>query len=174
MSMLVRSAKNSELDVDATVLADAVSAIDRMTDHATGRVPSPDGETSDQAATAMGMLVRMFAGHTTSTDDVMRKGGDVLAAKPPMSAGRHVVDPAACYFGTIVMHNALDDAHYTPWATALFAALRPAQSTDEVSKRRGWWEPRRADASEADRVWTTAYLLLATECAAYVYRRVIK
>jgi hypothetical protein len=174
MWMLVKSAKLSGLDVDTAVLDDALAAIDQVTDHATGRVSSPNAEISDEAATAMGMLVRVFAGRSSSADDVIRRGADVLAATPPALADSRVRDPAVCYFGTIVMHNALDDAHYTPWAKALFRIVGPAQSSDERSGRCGSWEPPGADASDVDRIWTTAYVLRGMECAAYAYRGVVK
>lgn len=169
MSMAVKSAKLCDFDVDVAVLDDAVRAIDQVTHYATGRVIASDGRLSDEAATAMGMLVRQMAGRTPDTDPVIRRGADLLVAKLPEWDGGRLVDPAAWYFGTIAL-SGVDSAHWKPWAEAMVAVLDRVVLTDDRGGLRGSWDPPGASPSEADRVWSTAFVLFGLERAFYAYK----
>lgn len=169
MSALVASARLSQLEVDVAVLDDAVRAIDQVTDPATGRVSSTDGRLSDEAATAIGMLVRHFAGHTPDTDPVIRRGADLLVAKLPAWEDGRLVDPAAWYFGTIAL-SGVDIAHWKPWAESMVAVIDHVALTDDRGGLRGSWDPPGASPSAADRVWSTAFVLFGLERAFYVYK----
>jgi hypothetical protein len=169
MSMLVQSAKLSGLDSDVAVLADAVRAIDEVTDHATGRVIACDGRLSDETATAIGMLVRQMAGRTPDTDPVIRRGADLLVAKLPAWEEGRLADPAAWYFGTIAL-SGVDIAHWKPWAESMGAVLDRVVLTDDRGGLRGSWDPPGASPSDADRVCTTAFVLFGMERAFYAYK----
>jgi hypothetical protein len=169
MSMLVTSAKLSELDVDVATLDDAVRAIDQVTHYATGRVVASDGRLSDEAATAIGMLVRQMAGRTPDTDPVIRRGADLLVAKLPAWEEGRLADPAAWYFGTIAL-SGVDIAHWKPWAESMGPVLDRVALTDDRGGLRGSWDPPGASPSDADRVWTTAYVLFGMERAFYAYK----
>jgi hypothetical protein len=161
MSMLLKSAKLSALDVDVAALSDVVRAIDQVTDHETGRVNASDDALSTEAATAMGMLVRRLAGRTPDDDEMLREGADVVTAKPPVREPGRAPDYAAWYFGTLAVWNLGPDERWPPWAKALIAAVAGGQRTDEGDAERGSWDPPAGSADEADRVWSTAFAALS-------------
>jgi hypothetical protein len=161
MSMLVKSAKLSGLDVDDAALSDVVRALDQVTDHETGRVDPNDDAISTETATAMAMLVRFLARRTPDDDEMLRKGVDVVVAKPPTRGPESPPDFAAWYFGTLAVWDAGPDERWPPWARTLQAAVAGAQRTDAGDAERGSFDPRGASATEADRVWATAFSTLS-------------
>jgi len=169
-AMLVKSAKLAELDVEASVLDDAVRAIDLVTDRSTGRVTAAGGSPSVEAATAMGMLVRFLAGRDPDGDELFRRGGDWLSKHPPSLGPRGPADAAAWYFGSHAMFE-MDDALRWPWLRALMRGFHSSQVAD--GDERGSWNPPGDSSSVSDRVWTTAFTLLAAApelCNWYPYR----
>jgi len=161
MSMLLKSAKLCEFDVDVSALEDVVRAIDQVTDHATGRVTASDDGLSSEAATAMGMIVRVLAGRSPDDDEAIRKGAEVVAAKPPVLDPAHSPDYVDWYFGTRAIWSMGPDERWPPWAKALIAAFAGGQRTDDGDAERGSWDPSAASLSEADRVWSTAFAALS-------------
>lgn len=166
MVMLAKSAQMSELDMKAAkpALDDAVAAIDRITDHATGRVSAVrgGGTLTDEAATAVGVLARLFAGHTAKDDEMIVKGAALLADAPPMREPGRYTDYVAWYFGTLATFQVGGDA-WQRWNAALKTAVVDRQRTDDAGDDRGSWDQGNADATSSDRVWATAFNLLSTE-----------
>jgi hypothetical protein len=168
MSMLVKSAKMSQFDVDATALADAVTAIDQVTDPETGRVPAQDGGISSDAATAMGMIVRIFAGHTLSSDPVLAAASTLVREKRPDVAAP---DLLYWYFGTLSAFQVGGET-WGRWNRAMQTAILDRQRAEDDDPERGSWDPRGTRPTEDDRLWTTALLTLCTE-ARFRYPRLI-
>jgi hypothetical protein len=99
MMMVLKSGIMSGLQVDHTAFDNALIFVDEVTDPATGRtgytaagqppsrMPSMmerfPAERSE-ALTAVGMVARIFGGHTLDTDPMISKGADLLINKPPI------------------------------------------------------------------------------------------
>jgi RNA polymerase sigma factor (sigma-70 family) len=158
--LLAKSAQAAQLDVDKSVLDDAVAAIDRVTDRATGRVTGP-GPMSDEAATAVGVLARIFAGRSAATDDAVVKGAAYLRAHPPTVESGRATDLNACYFGTLAAFQVGGDT-WRAWNDAMKTSVLDRQRAEDAGDERGSWDAA-SGASDADRVWTTAIGLLCTE-----------
>ena len=165
MSMLLKSAKLSELDVDSTALAEVATSLDRITDPSTGRIVAPSPSAlSDDAATAVGALVRLWAGRNPESDPLTAASIDALLARPPAA---DTADLAYVHFGSCAMLT-LGGEKFRLWLPHLNAvALRPFRAEEP---ERGSWDPPSGAAEDA-RVWTTAYHLLMLE---FYYGRVGK
>lgn len=155
MAQVLQSGKLSELDVDAAALGEVAAAFERITDPATGRVTVPAGQrdrVSDDAATAMSLGVRQYAGRDTSVDPLAATSSAALAAKPPNAA---TTDLPYALFGVYAMFRVEDG--WRPWSQGFTAlATSPPDQT-------GSWALA-PNASARDRVWTTAYHVLAASC----------
>ncbi len=162
MVLLAKSAQASELGVDKSVMEEAVAAIDRVTDRATGRVVASNagGTMSDEAATAIGVLARIYAGRTAANDEAIVKGAALLSAKPPTWESGRAPDYAAWYFGTLAAYQVGGDTWRT-WNAALKTAVLDRQRTDGSGDDAGSWES--AGATETDRTWATALNTLCAE-----------
>ena len=161
MVMLLKSAQVSGLDVDAAALHEAVAALDRLTDPATGRIDasSDAGATamSGDAATAIGLLARLYDRRTAKGDPVVARAIESMAARPPSA---DTPDLACWYFGTLAMFQVGGE----PWEK-WFAAVRDAVlgRTDAAAARAAWWDAVGASAPEPDRVWATSLSCLCAE-----------
>ena len=167
MSLLLKSAAMSELDVDRTAFPEILSALDRVTNPSTGRV-QPTRRTSapltEYAATAIGFTVRVLLGTTaegrrseTSTDWLLAhplaaKGADWLLARAPTA---DTADLAYVDFGSIGMIS-LGGDRFRAWLPALSAIVARPSVADGPDE--GTWDPP-GGGGEVERIWTTAYHL---------------
>jgi hypothetical protein len=158
MVLLVRSATLAGLDVDANVLPDVARAFDALTDPATGRVVAPphvgERRASDSAATAVGVLVRVFAGRSAAGDPAIESGADLLAKDPPQWEPVSV-DFAYWNFGALALFQ-VGGARFDRWFEALKTATLSHQVVDAKFDRFGSWDPAGAGAAELGRIGATA------------------
>ena len=172
MSLLLKNASLSGLDVDEADFPEILAALDRVTDPATGRirptvrVPAP---LSEEAATAMGFSLRVFLGttpeqrrHATSADWLLAhpladKAAEWLVAHPPAP---DTGDLDYVYFGSKGM-IALGGDRFRAWLPALNQIVGLAGVADGPDK--GSWDP--PDGGEVARIRATAYHV--TFCEAY-------
>jgi hypothetical protein len=153
MSMLVKSASLSGLDVDGAVLVEVANALDGITDPATGRVRVPaQAQISEDAATAAGCLVRIWSGRQPQSDALTAKSFDSLLAHVPAA---DTTDLAYVLLGSSAMLT-LGGERFRAWLPSLNAIMSAPSRADGPEK--GSWDPR-SDDSEAARIVTTAYHL---------------
>jgi len=161
MTMLVKSAQTAQLDVDKSVFDDVVAAIDRVTDDRTGRVVS-GGTMSEEAATAFGVLARIYAGRSAASDPTIARGAAYLRAHLPKADAGRAPDLSAWYFGTLAAYQVGGDA-WNAWSAALKTAVIDRQrAAEDAGDDRGSWDAA-PGASAEDRVWATSLDLLCTE-----------
>jgi hypothetical protein len=159
MSMLVKAAKESGLDVDLGVLNDVIRAVDQLTDPETGRVTAPGGSLSDEAATAIGVFLRLLAGRRPRDDAMIWRGADVLAAAVAKRNAAHTLDEAAWFFGTRATWQLLGK-DWRLWYPARRADVDAKQLDEDRGDDCGSWDPPAAATSPSDRVWSTSLSLL--------------
>jgi hypothetical protein len=159
MSMLLKSATMSDLDVDVGALSDVIRALDQLTDPETGRVTAPGGSLSDEAATAIGVFLRLLAGRRPRDDAMIWRGADVLAAAVAKRDAAHTLDEAAWFFGTRATWQLLGK-DWRLWYPARRADVDAKQLDEDRSDDCGSWDPPAAATSPSDRVWSTSLSLL--------------
>src|SRR6185369_13840174 len=115
----------------------------------------------DEAATAVGVLARIYAGHSPANDEMIVKGGTLLRAKPPTCEAGRAPDYGAWYFGTLAAFQVGGDTWRT-WNAALKTAVLDHQRAEDAGDDRGSWDAA-PGATDADRVWATSLQLLCTE-----------
>jgi hypothetical protein len=184
MALVLKSATMSRLEVDPRVLADAAGFIDEMTDPETGRtgyqakggLPCRFGELTAQAfppqksesPTAIGMLVRIDAGHGPD-DPMILKGADLLGKLLPRW------EPASLdfdywHFGSLAMYQ-VGGEPFDKWNEAMKTAIIPHQHRDPKRHDYGSWDPVDAWSAAGGRVYSTAMLCLCMEIY-YRYPRI--
>lgn len=151
MAMVLKAAAMSELEVEKSALTDVAAALDAITDPATGRISARSPTTiSDDAATAIGAFVRLWAGRTSESDALTATSIDALLARLPAA---DTTDLPYVYFGSLAMLT-VGGERFLRWLPSLNAvAQRPSRDADPD---RGSWDPP-AGAPEDARLWTTAY-----------------
>jgi hypothetical protein len=185
MAFVVKSAAMAGLDVDPKALADAAGFVDEMTDPLTGRAgyqskggpPFRFGEKTaesfppqrSEAPTAIGMLVRVLAGHGLE-DPMILKGAEVLGQVLPRW------EPASLdfdywQFGTLAMYQ-VGDEPFAKWNEAMKSAILPHQHRDPKRHDYGSWDPVDAWSAAGGRVYSTAMLCLCMEVY-YRYPRIL-
>jgi hypothetical protein len=121
MVMVLKSGKLSQLEVDSSAIENALTWIEQMTDTNTGRTgyTSTGGLPSristrmqafpaerSEAMTAVGVLCRIFAGHTLKGDPAIDKGAELLARTlPTWRTDTGDLDFYYWYYGTLAMHQ---------------------------------------------------------------------
>ena len=184
--MTLKSAKLADLDVDDTSFRGAVAWIEKMTDPATGRVGyqqrgGPPARAQDmvsrfpavrsESLTGLGMLVRIFAGEHPAKSDAIRKGADLVVAKPPVwNTNDGSVDFYYWYFGSLAMHQVGGD-HWKRWKQAMETAILANQRDQQGTDERGSWDPVDPWGQQGGRVYSTAMNCLCLEVY-YRYGRV--
>ncbi|MCC6271499.1 MAG: hypothetical protein IT190_09490, partial [Microbacteriaceae bacterium] len=90
---------------------------------------------SDDAATAIGVLVRLWCGRTIRDDPVISTAADTLLANPPAP---DTTDLQHVYFGSLAMLNVGGD-RFRAWLPALTAFVEtPCRDEGPL---RGSWDP---------------------------------
>ena len=184
MALVLKSAAMAKLEVDPRALADAAEFIDEMTDPVTGRtgyqakggLPCRFGEKTaesfppqkSEAPTAIGMLVRIDAGHGPS-DPMILKGAELLGRLLPRW------EPASLdfdywHFGSLAMYQVGGDP-FDKWNEAMKATIIPHQHRDPTRHDCGSWDPVDAWSAAGGRVYSTAMLCLCMEIY-YRYPRI--
>jgi hypothetical protein len=187
MVTALKSAVMSELDVEKSALKDAVAWVEKMTDPASGRTGyqqrgGPPARTNDmmrkfpaekvESLTAIGVLVRIFAGHTPRDDEFIEKGADLIAKKPPkwdVDAG--TIDFYYWYYGSLAMFQVGGD-HWKAWNQAMKTAIADHQRMEADRDERGSWDPVDPWSPEGGRIYATALNCLSMEVY-YRYGRVL-
>jgi len=185
MVMVLKSAHLAGLTIDRSALDNALAFIDETTDAESGRtgytamgerpsrLPTLAGAfppEKSEALTAVGMLVRIFGGHTLEGDPMIAKGADLLVKKLPTWEPDGSIDFYYWYYGTLAMHQ-VGGARWQRWNEALKSALLDHQRTNPDEDEYGSWDPVDPWASEGGRVYATALNCLSTEVY-YRYPRV--
>lgn len=184
MTFVLKSAAMAGLEVDPHALEDAAGFVDEMTDPATGRTgyQSKGGASSrlaektavtfppekSEALTAIGMLVRIDAGHGPE-DPMIVKGAELLSKSAPRW------DPASLdffywQFGSLAMYQ-VGGEPFNRWNKAMKETVIPHQHGDPKRHDCGSWDPEDAWSAAGGRVYSTAMLALCMEVY-YRYPRV--
>jgi hypothetical protein len=186
MVMVLKSCKLSGMKVDEQAIQNALGFIDEVTDPATGRtgytslgeMPSrmPGQRASfppekSESLTAVGMLVRIFGGHTLDSDPMISKGADLLVQKVPVwEPDTGAIDYYYWYYGTLTMFQ-VGGPRWEKWNAALKTALIDHQRLNDNEDEFGSWDPIDPWSSEGGRIYSTALNCLSMEVY-YRYPRV--
>jgi hypothetical protein len=185
MTMVLKSAVMAGIDVDHVALDNAANFIDEMTDPGNGRCgyqqkgglparvqgPAMDKfpAQNSESLTGVGILVRIFDGHTAGSDDKIMKGADLLAAQLPKWDPPYI-DFYYWYYGTLAMFQ-VGGSHWDKWNEAMKSAIIAHQHLDATRDEYGSWDPVDPWSQEGGRVYATALNALCTEVY-YRYPRV--
>ncbi|HET6162632.1 MAG TPA: hypothetical protein VFG37_03125 [Planctomycetota bacterium] len=184
MTMVLKSAAMSGIDVEHQSLDHAAAFIDEMTEEngRTGyqqkggwpaRVTGPTLEKfpaqNSESLTAVGMLVRIFDGHAAGADPSIGKGADLLVAQLP-KWDPPSIDFYYWYYGTLAMFQ-VGGPRWEKWNAAMKTAIVDHQRLDRAQDEFGSWDPVDPWSQEGGRVYATALNCLCTEVY-YRYPRV--
>jgi hypothetical protein len=180
MVMVLRSAKAAGLDADEAAFRDARNWIDKMTEPEFGRTGyqqrgGPPARTTESMArfpadrseslTAIAVAARIVAGEDASASEMVRKGSDLVLARPPVwDAAGESIDLYYWYWGTLAM-SLKGGSHWEQWRAHLVKALPVHQRRDADRDAKGSWDPVDAWSAEGGRVYATAMACLACEIA---------
>jgi hypothetical protein len=184
MVMALKSAKQGGLDVGDTSMKWAHDFCKEMTDEDTGRTgytkrgerpvraegrleqfPSEESE----SMTAVGMLIRIFAGEDPRESDMIKRGADLCAKRLPVwepKTGK--VDMYYWYYATLSMFQ-VGGSQWTAWNAKLQPAVIKTQRQD--GNYAGSWDPIDPWGEDGGRVYSTALMTLCMEVY-YRYDRV--
>jgi len=184
MTMVLKSAVLSGIEIEHASLDHAATFIDEMTEEngRTGyqqkggwpaRVTGPAMEKfpaqNSESLTAVGMLVRIFDGRTTGSDPSIGRGADLLVAQPP-KWDPPFIDFYYWYYGTLAMFQ-VGGPRWEKWNAAMKTAIVDHQRLDKTQDEYGSWDPVDPWSQEGGRVYATALNCLCTEVY-YRYPRV--
>jgi hypothetical protein len=169
------AAREAGLRVDPAALEGARQWFDHMTDRQTGRVGYVDGYRAgawrpkelltrfppekSEALTALGIACRVALGEDPKASDLIRKGAQLLAARPPSwNPDDGSIDMIYWHFGV----RALRHVGGQPWATWRKAvqALARCQHAEGSGSRTGSFDPIGAWGRELGRVGATALMTM--------------
>lgn len=181
MTWALAVAQAAGLTVDKSAIPGAVAWIDKMTEPEFGRTgyrqrggpPTRSDEMmakfpSDkcESLTAVGVLVRILAGHTPNDDEYIVKGADLIKKKPPkwdIDAG--TIDFYYWQFGALAMFQMGDDdgSHWQSWIEPMKLAILEHQQTAASRDDRGSWNPIDCWSADGGRVYSTAMNCMTLE-----------
>jgi hypothetical protein len=162
IAMALKSAAMAQIDVDPQALAEAAAWFDSITD-ATGHV---GGAEKTETLTAVGVVVRILAGHVPNGDPAVVRGADLLRKALPR--WDTVAGPSNSavhdFFASIAMFQLGNGygGHWTAWNDAMKRATMDQQRMEKDRDERGSWDPVGIDAATG-RVAVTALRALETE-----------
>jgi hypothetical protein len=187
MVMVLKSGIMSELEVEKAAIKDAVSWVDKMTEPEFGRTGyqqrgGPPARTNDTMAkfpadqseslTAVGVLTRIFAGHTPKDDEFIDKGAELMAKKlPKWDVDKGTIDFYYWYYATLAMFQVGGDK-WKKWNEAMKTAIIDHQRMEADRDERGSWDPVDAWSPEGGRIYSTTLNCLCMEVY-YRYGRVL-
>jgi hypothetical protein len=178
MTMVLKSAQMSELDVDKGAFRGAIAWIDKVTEPEFGRVgyQNRGGQSSrthdmlerfpaeqTEALTAVALTARIFAGEDPASSDPIRKGAGLLARKPPRwddEAGTN--DMYYWYYGTLAMFQ-VGGEPWRKWEAGMKTSILENQRTERGRDERGSWDPVGPWAPEGGRVYSTSLMAMCLE-----------
>jgi len=177
MVMVLAEAKQAGLRVDDNAFRGAVAWVDKMTEPEFGRVGynrrgGPPARTQEmmeafpaglsESITAAGLLIRLHAGQSPKSNDMIDKGADLLAAKPPVWNVEHGTnDFYYWYLGARAM-RLIGAKSWNTWRNALYASVVEHQNQGDGGAA-GSWDPVDAWSPEGGRVYATATLCLTLQ-----------
>ena len=124
-----------------------------------------------EALTGAGVLTRIFSGEDPRKSEMIRKGADLMAKKPPrwdVDAGTN--DFYYWYYATLAMFQVGGD-HWKRWKGHMETAIIKNQRTEAGRDERGSWDPVDPWSAEGGRIYSTALNCLSLEVY-YRYGRV--
>jgi hypothetical protein len=195
--MVMTSAKECGLTVDATALEDSMLFLEEMTDPTTGvtgyydrggrppRLPGLDAawpNDQTESMTAVGVLCRIFADPELTrpgNKELIEKGIEVMSRLPPLwsddAPGRR--DFYYWYYGTYSLYQCntpeipKGKAAWKAWEDTLIANI--AEHQHQEGERQGSWDPQVDPwGRDGGRVYSTAILALTMEVF-YRYENVL-
>jgi hypothetical protein len=187
MVMVLKSAIMSELEVEKAAIKDAVAWVEKMTEPEFGRTGyqqrgGPPARTNEmmakfpadksEAMTAAGVLIRIFAGHTTKDDEFILKGADLMVKKlPKWDVDAGTIDFYYWYYATLAMFQ-VGGEHWKKWNDAMTTAIIKSQRMEPDRCERGSWDPIDCWSPEGGRIYATTLNCLCMEVY-YRYGRVM-
>jgi hypothetical protein len=121
--------------------------------------PFPDERT--EAATAAGMLIRIFGGENPEDSPMLKAGAELLLARPSVrekdSGG---IDMDSSYYGTLAMFQ-MGGAAWSRWHATMVDAIVKSQLTD--GELAGSWDKVDAWGEDGGRVAATAVMTMCLE-----------
>jgi hypothetical protein len=178
-TMAYRSAADFGLKINEGALRMIATWLDQVTDPLTGHAGyTKRGEPSsrhpgdhalefppkaNETLTAAALLARFLLGQDPAANEVMTRAADTIAAKPPRwSAEDGTIDCLAWYFGTNALVQ-VGGERWRAWERELRNAVVTTQRSD--GSFAGSWDPVGVWDEDGGRVYATALLALALECA---------
>ena len=125
--------------------------------------------TESESLTAVGMLVRIFAGENPKESEMLKAGAELLSKRLPVwepQTGR--VDMYYWYYGTLSMFQ-MGGSDWTAWNNKMKSAVVESQRKD--GNFRGSWDTVGPWGEDGGRVYTTAVMTMCLEVY-YRYGRV--
>ena len=177
MVMVLKSGIMSGLTVDEGSFASCMTWVDEVTDPVTGRTgyssmggyPSRLAQVEaefpadkSESMTAVGVLIRIFAGHTMEGNPLISKGADLMAEKLPVWADGGDIDFYYWYYGTLAMHQ-VGGPRWDKWNADIKTAILDHQRTNKDEDEYGSWDPVDPWSGEGGRVYATAINCLTME-----------
>jgi HEAT repeat protein len=171
------SGRRAGFEVEENVFRNAVAWIDKMTEPEFGRTGyqqrgGPPARTNEmmnrfppdksEAITAEAICIRLDAGRTAQTDELLRKSADLVASKLPRWDDTGSVDLYYWFHGTDAMRR-IGGASWEAWRSSLVSALAPHQERASAACARGSWAPDDPWGLEGGRVYSTSMALLSLE-----------
>ena len=184
MVMALKSARMSGLVASETSLNWAHDFVREVTDEQTGRTGyTRKGElpvraegrleqfpaAESESLTAVGMLIRIFAGEDPRSSDMLKAGVELLSKRLPVwepRSGR--VDMYYWYYGTLAMFQ-MGGPAWVSWNRKMKSAVLDSQRKD--GNFRGSWDPVGPWGEDGGRVYATAVMTMCLEVY-YRYGRV--
>lgn len=183
--MVLKSAKDFDLQVNPNAFAATAAFLDEMTDSTSGRCgynqrgglssrhhgehatdfPPELGETM----TAVGLFSRFFLGQDPKGNEVMQAAADTLLSKPPQTSNPGAIDHYYWYYATYALYQ-MGGEPWRKWSKALSPAVEKTQRED--GNFAGSWDPNGAWGEAGGRVYSTAILALTLQ-AYFRYTRVL-
>jgi len=123
-----------------------------------------------ESMTAVGVLIRIFAGHTMESDPLISKGADLMAEKLPVWADGGDIDFYYWYYGTLAMHQ-VGGPRWDKWNAAIKTVIIDHQRQNKDEDEYGSWDPVDPWSSAGGRIYATTLNCLSMEVY-YRYPRV--
>jgi hypothetical protein len=167
-----------ETDESRVALKDAVSWVEKMTEPEFGRTgyqqrggpPSRQKGMEDrfpsdksESLTAIGVMIRVFVGHTPKDDEFLLKGAELLRKKlPRWDTDSGAMDFYYWFWGSCAMRQ-IGGTYWKSWSDALKSTLIATQRHETNRCARGSWDTVDAWSDAAGRIYSTAMCCLCLE-----------
>ena len=116
-----------------------------------------------ESMTAVGVLTRIFAGQDPDKNEMIRKGADLMAKKPPVwDLETGDIDMYYWYYGTLAMFQ-VGGERWKGWNRHMKTAIVDSQRTKVGEDERGSWDAVGPWGADGGRVYSTALMCLCLE-----------